>query len=323
MDRGDTTERPPTNRVGTGGGSGRGLRTVVVLALLALAIAVLKPWGWIVAPSAAPGREGAAIVAVPAGSASTVEPKPTPRNWAIVDTRVVCLSGTDWLAVVDQVDGPTTSRSWTHLDLVRANDPLDPAIVRTRVYADSVPRIGFCAPGPAGAATIPGAADTSGSAAAGAADTTDASARFVVHAWRLPLPTAPTAGSGTSAPGTRRAVEIVPLVISGGSVIEGGSLFGPPAGLSVAGGAGRVADPEGAWAAGGLAPGPARWRADRGEPAQASWPPGTYVFRVDLARAAGAGGAAGSGSAAAGADAAWFAIELRGPWIVPGASGAP
>jgi hypothetical protein len=78
------------------------------------------------------------------------------------------------------------------------------------------------------------------------------------------------------------------------------------------GGAGQASDPEDAWAAGGPAPGSARWRAYGGQPVQASWPPGIYVFGVD---------ALGSGPEGSGV--AWFAIELRGPWTGPEESPTP
>jgi len=294
---GDNAERPPTSRVGPAGGSGRGLRTVIVLASLALALAVLKPWDWIAAKPVAPGREGGAISGAVPTAAPTASPTSTTRDWANLGTRIACLSGTSWLAIVDQVDGPTTSRSWTHLDLVPANDPLDPAIVRTHVYAEAVPRIGFCA------------ADLHVVDPAAAGDEP-----FPVRAWRLPsvLPT------GASA----NATEFVPRIVSGGTLAEGGALFGPPGGLSVRGPAGQAADPEGAWAVGGSVPGAARWATRAGRSAQASWPPGTYVFRVDPA-GAGSAGSGTPGSAAPSSGAAWFAIELRGPWVGPGASDAP
>jgi hypothetical protein len=117
-------------------------------------------------------------------------------------------------------------------------------------------------------------------------------------------------GSATNSTAGGRADEIVPPVVSGGTIAEGGSLFGPPEGLAVGGGAGQTSDPEDAWAASGAAPGSARWRADGGPPAQASWPPGIYVFRVDAL-----------GSGPGGSEVAWFAIELRGPW--PGESPTP
>jgi hypothetical protein len=279
---------------------------------LALAVAVVKPWDWVATPSRAPGPEGAAIpVASP-----LVAPTPAASNWTEIGARVSCLGEGSWLAVVDQVDGPTVSRSWTHLDLVPATGPTDPAMARPRVYADAVPRLGFCAPGRA----------TGGAGGGGAADAHGA-APFVIRAWRLtPLESA-TQGTGTALPGTREAVPIVPPVVSGGTIAEGGALFGPPGGLAAGSMAGRTADPEAAWAAGGRAHGPAQWAADDGRSAQASWRPGTYVFRVGLSDGDPSGadpsGADPSGADPSGAEAAWFAIELRGPWVGPGAPPAP
>jgi len=289
VDRGDAAERPPTTRIGPAGGSGRGLRTAVVLVAFALAVAVVKPWDSIAAPSVAPGREGAAILVASAMTA----PTPAPRDWTGAGPRVACLSGTSWLAVVDQVDGPTVSRSWTRLDLVAATDPLDPAIARTHVYAGAVPRIGFCAPDPGAGGGWAGGGWAGG-------------APFRIRAWRITPVESATEGTGTALPGSRDAVPIVPPVVSGGTVAEGGALFGPPGGV----------------AAGGRAPGPAKWAADDGPPAQASWRPGTYVFRVGLSGAGPAGGDP-SGGDPAGGEAAWFAIELRGPWVGPGAPVAP
>jgi len=295
VDRGDAAERPPTTRIGPAGGSGRGLRTAVVLVAFALAVAVVKPWDSIAAPSVAPGREGAAILVASAMTA----PTPAPRDWTGAGPRVACLSGTSWLAVVDQVDGPTVSRSWTRLDLVAATDPLDPAIARIHVYAGAVPRIGFCAPGPGAGG------GWAGGGWAGVAP-------FRIRAWRITPVESATQGTGTALPGSREAVPgaraavpIVPPVVSGGTVAEGGALFGPPGGVAA-----------------GRAPGPAKWATDDGRPAQASWRPGTYVFRVGLSGGDSSGGDS-SGGDSSGGQAAWFAIELRGPWMGPGASGAP
>jgi len=323
VDRGDAAERPPTTRIGPAGGSGRGLRTAVVLVAFALAVAVVKPWDWIAAPSVAPGREGAAILVASPTTAPSASPPSAPpaapRDWTDVGALVACLSGTSWLAVVDQVDGPTVSRSWTRLDLVPATDPLDPAIARTHVYAGAVPRIGFCAPGPAAGGGE--AADAHGAAGA------RGGAPFVIRAWRLTPVESATQGTGTALPGTREAVPIVPPVVSGGTIAEGGALFGPPAGVAAGSMAGRTPDPEGAWAAGGLAQGPAHWAADDGRAAQASWRPGTYVFRVGPSGAGPVGGDPSGGDPVgggpSGGEVAWFAIELRGPWVGPGAPPAP
>jgi hypothetical protein len=319
MDRGDNAERPPTTRIGpAAGAASRGLSMVVVLVALALVVAVLKPWDWIAAPPVGPGREGAAIAGVLPATSPTVVPTPASPDWNGARPQVACLSGTRWLAVVDQVNGPVTSRSWTRLDLVPATGPLDAAIARTHVYAEAVPRIGFCAPGAAGA---PGA-----------------SAQFLVRAWRLtPREAAPAEGSGAARSGAgqsgaREAVPVASRLVSGGSAADGGALYGPPGWLTVGGAAGRAADPEGAWAARGRPGlGSAQWQADDGQPTPASWAPGTYVFRVSLAGsgpggagdAGGTGGSGGGGAGTGGAEVAWFAIELRGPWVGPGASAAP
>ena len=296
----DTAERPPTTRVGPAGGSGRGLRTLIALAGLALALAVLKPWDWIAAPSVGPGREGAAISAARPATSPTIAPTPASGDWTGAGPQVACLSGARWLAVVDQVNGPVTSRSWTRLDIVPATGPLDPAIVRTHVYAESVPRIGFCAPG--------------------SADAADGGATFRVRAWRLTPREAATAGSeaapaedaGAAVPGPREAIPVVLTVISGGTAADGGALFGPPGWLTVGRAAGRAADPEGAWAARGPVPLPGDWTPGGGLPEARSWQPGTYVFRVDAL-----------GSEPAGSGVAWFAIELRGPWTSSSASSEP
>jgi hypothetical protein len=315
MDRGDDAERPPTTRIGPAGGAGRGLSTLVVLVALALVVAVLKPWGWFAPPAVAPGREGAAIPAARPATSPTVAPTPASRDWTGAGPQVACLSGVRWLAVVDQVNGPVTSRSWTRLDLVPATGPLDPAIARTHVYAESVPRIGFCAPG--------------------SADAADGGATFRVRAWRLTLREAATAGSeaapaggtgaalpapreaatgdaGAALPGAREAVPVVPTVVSGGTAADGGALFGPPGWLTVGRAAGRATDPEGAWAARGPVPLPGDWTPGGGLPEARSWQPGTYVFRVDA-----------PGSEPEGSRVAWFAIELRGPWTGSSASSEP
>lgn len=82
------------------------------------------------------------------------------------------------------------------------------------------------------------------------------------------------AGAASEEPG-----EMPLVVVAGGTLADGGALYAAVAGPDRAG----------------------------GQPG--SWPPGTYVFRVQLP-GAGPGGDA----------AAWFAIELRGPWTGPGGS---
>ncbi len=236
MNREDAAERPPTTRIEPAGRAGRGLSTLVVLVALALVVAVLKPWDWLAPPNVAPGREGAAISAAPPATSPTVAPTTASRDWTGALPQVACLSGTSWLAVVDQVNGPVTSRSWTRLDLVPATGPLDPAVARTHVYAESVPRIGFCAPGSAGATSVRGGAG-------------DGREGLPVRAWRLTPLEGPVGGSGTAAPSVRQALEIAPPVVSGGTTGEGGALFGPPDELAAGGASGLATDPEGAWAA--------------------------------------------------------------------------
>lgn len=264
MDGEDGTDRPPTARIGPAGGSGRGLSTVVVVVALALVVAVVKPWDWFAPPAAAPGREGAAIPAGRPATSPTVAPTPASRGWTGAGPEIACLSGTSWLAVVDQVNGPSVSRSWTRLDLVPATGPLDPAIARTHVYAESVPRVGFCAP------------DT-GLDAAGAGEAGADRAPFHLRAWRI--------RPASAAAGPPSAAEIAPALISGGTLADHGSLYGPPIARNMR-------------------------RVDLST--NAAWPVGTYVFQVEHA-----------GAGPAGRDVAWFAIELRGPWIGPEGDSTP
>ena len=285
-------ELPATTRLGPGGGSGRGLRTMVALIAIGLVLAVVKPWNWLSGPLTPAGLD---ITASPA-AAPTPAPSPTPSDWTQISARITCLSGGSWMAVVDQVDGPTISRSWTELDPAPATGPIDPAIARTSVYAESVPRIGFCAPTvalPPGASTspaVPGAGASPGP--------------FRVQAWSL-VPAAPAAP-----PWSATMIDLVPL--SGGP-LERGALYGPPGSTIPGAAAPSALDPEGAWAVRGPARLPATWAPDGGVlPAGESWQPGTYVFHVELP-------GAGSG----GSYAAWFAIELRGPWRGPSAAPMP
>jgi hypothetical protein len=178
---------------------------MVFLVALALVVAVLKPWDWFAPPAVAPGREGAAIPAAGPATSPTVVRTPASHDWTGAGPQVACLSGTRWMAVVDQVDGPTVARSWTGLDPVPATGPTDPAIVRMHVYAESVPRLGFCAP-----TRAPGASGA-GSAAEDA---------FRVRAWRLQPP--------PGADGPPESVGIALAVISGGSAGDHGVLYGPP-----------------------------------------------------------------------------------------------
>jgi len=294
VDRDDDAELPPTTRIGPAAGSGRGLRTALVLLTMALAIAIVKPWDLLAAPAGPPGREGAAIPAVSPPASPPVAALPAAGDWTEIGAQGACLGETGWLAVVDQVDGPTVSRSWTRLDLAPASDPLDPAIARTHVYAEAVPRLGFCAP--------TGSPDTTGVGGSG-----DAS--FRVQVWRLApgggASRPPAPGGGASEP--PGITEIEPIVVSGGAA-DRGVLYRPP------GGPVRAArDPENVWAVGGSrVPRPAAWSADEDVRGVASWAPGTYVFRVAL-----------PGAGPAGSDEAWFAIELRGPWTGPGPSVGP
>jgi hypothetical protein len=238
---------------------------VVVLVALALVVAVLKPWDWFAPLVAPPGRDGAAVSTERPATSPTVAPTSAPGDWTGAEPRVACVSGTRWLAVVDQVNEPTVSRSWTRLDLVPATDPLDATIARIHVYADSVPRIGFCAPNT-------GRLDAAGSPEAG----TDLTL-FHVRAWRI--------RPASVAAGPQSAAEITPALVSGGTLAGGGALYGPPISPNVR-------------------------RVDLS--ANAAWPIGTYVFQVEQA-----------GAGVAGRNAAWFAIELRGPWIGPEGDSMP
>ncbi len=273
---GDVFDLPATTRIGAGGGPGRGLRAVVALAAVALVLAVVKPWDWGTPPPTAPGRADAAVP----GSPPAASAAPATERWTGLSDRVSCLSGRLWMAVVDRVDGPTATRSWTRLDVVPVTGPGDPAIARIHAYAEAVPRLGFCAPA---------GTDANG---------TPAAAAFRVDAWRID-PGGPANGSPTAA-----SIDLRPA--AGGTPADHGALYGPP---TAPAGGNRVApspDPEMAWARdAGLVPGPATWSPEA-SPAQASWPAGTYVFRVEAA-----------GAVAGGTDATWFAIELRGPWTGP------
>jgi len=259
MDRGDDADRPLTTRIGPAGGAGRGFSTAVVLVALALVVAVLKPWDWFAPPAVPPGREGAAVSAARPATSPTVAPTSASGDWTGAGPRVACVSGTSWLAVVDQVNGPTVSRSWTRLDPVPATDPLDATVARTHVYADSVPRIGFCAP------------DTGWSGAAGSPEAGTDLTLFHVRAWRI--------RPASVAAGPQSAAEIAPALVSGGTLADRGALYGPP--IS-----------------------PNMRRVDLST--NAAWPAGTYVFQVEH-----------TGAGPAGRNAAWLAIELRGPWIRP------
>lgn len=290
---GDAFEAPATSRIRPGGGTGRGLRAVVALVAAGLVLAVAKPWDWIPPPPTAPGREGAAIpwaspVGSPAESPIPASAAPEPETWTYLSDRVDCLSGRLWMAVVDKVDGPTVARTWTRLDPAAATDPADPAIVRFHAYAEAVPRLGFCAP------TAP--------EAGGAPATTP----YRVQAWRLE-----PAVLGVRA-STAAVIDL--RIVAGGTRADHGVLYGPPPDTTPGAAAGSTPDPEGAWSRGsGLVPRPAGWSPDAApSAAPGSWPSGTYVFRVDLA------GAGPGGSAAA-----WFAIELRGPWTGPEETDAP
>ncbi len=302
---GDAFEAPATSRIRPGGGTGRGLRAVVALVAAGLVLAVAKPWDWIAPPPTAPGREGAAIAGAspagpPARSPIPASAAPEPETWTDLSDRVDCLSGRLWMAVVDKVDGPTVARTWTRLYPAASTDPADPAIARVHAYAEAVPRLGFCAP-------------TGADAGGGAAATP-----YRVQAWRLD-PAVPGARASTA--------EVIDLrIIAGGTRADHGILYGPPPDAATGGAAASRPDPEGAWSVGGsLVPRPAGWSPDAGPAvAPASWPPGTYVFRVGTGGAdGGAGAGAGSTGADADTEAAWFAIELRGPWTGPDETDAP
>jgi hypothetical protein len=310
-------QAPATTRVGPAGGPGRGLRTTLALLAVGLVLVVAKPWDMLAPPSSSPGREGAAISSPAPGSSPTLGPD----DWADLSPRVACLAGSTWRAVVDEVDGPTASRAWTRLDVAPATGPTDPSIVRVRVYAAFVPRIGFCVP-LAGAAPAIGGGAGGGGAGGGGAGGGGAGgggaepAPFGVHAWQL-IP-------GAGVPGAWTAAEIHPLPVPDGAPADRGALYLPPApgmpGAGIVTRPGRTgsgANPAGASPgststadaslgstppAGDATPSlPAGWSPDG-----VSWPPATYVFRVEL-----------SATAPGGPAVTWFAIDLRGPWTGP------
>jgi hypothetical protein len=190
------------------------------------------------------------------------------------------MAGSDWLAVVDFSDSGAAARSWTVLAPRPAAAPDDPAIPRVRVFADAVARIGFCAP----PATPDSAAAAGGSS-------------YLVRAWSL-APASGETGAWTAAP-------IRPVLLSGGTTADSGALYGPPGSVPLPGGAPTGAAPSaGAPVASGGFGSPGA-----GEPVAAgSWPPGTYVLRVQP----------GEWSSAL-----WFAFDLAGPWSRPAATGGP
>jgi len=276
---------PPTTRLGRRGRPDPGLQVAAAVVVVGLGLALAKPWDWGASPTPPAEPVG---TAAPTAIATNSPARP---RWTDPEATASCLSNRLWLAVIDEAgsDGRTSVRSWTRLDLVPAAGPDDPAIARIHVYADAVPRIGFCAP----------------TRAAGVPET----GPLAVAAWRLERGTAAAAAT---------AVSITPIVASGGAISDGGAVFAPPAGSAERLGGerlgARLGDPEAAWSAEGAA----RWRPDGWstgpEPAHGGgWPPGTYVFRVGL-----------PGAGPGGADEAWFAVDLRGPWRGPdGATPAP
>lgn len=234
-DAGRDPPRPATSRP-AGAGDGSRLWVAAIVVVAALVAAVVKPWAWLGdEPGADAGGPPDALPSTPGPS-----PRATPHDWVLLDGRVACLGNNEWLGLVDLVDGGRQARSWTSVEPVAVTGPDDPAIARVRVFADAVLRIGFCAP------------------VARAAGTLSPDSRLDVRAWRAAAP-------GAAGP----AVEIRPVVASGGTLADGGLLLAPPGGAT-------------------------------------TWPRGRYVLRALLAGAGPGGG-----------DAAWLAIDLRGPWAPP------
>jgi hypothetical protein len=245
---------------------------VLAVVAVALVLAVAKPWDRLAPSASAPERQDAPPPTAPA----VTRPPPSPASWTDLGAHLACFSERTWMAVVDLVDGPTVARSWTRIDPVPVLGPADLLIARTHVYAEAVTRIGFCAP----AGTLAGRAGF-----AGAAGTT-----FDVRAWRMDLE---ELGAGVG-----RAVPLVPVLVAGGTLADGGALYIPP----------PVATPGGI--DGGPAPtmpgAPMASSGPSGDGAATragSWPAGRYVFRVRLA-----------GAGPGGSDEVWLAIEVRGPW---------
>jgi len=191
-------------------------------------VAVLKPWAWNAPPPPVPGS-GLGSPAAVGAAVPTPTPAPTPADPL---TRSACLVDPIWTTVVDQVAEATSTRSWTRLDPVPAAGPTDPAIATVRVFADAVPRIGFCDPAGVEASPSDGiVADPSPANGAGQVP-------LAVRVWLVtPAP----------APLTALATEIRPELLSGGTVADRGALFGPPA--SAASGARGAASPA-AWPTG-------------------------------------------------------------------------
>lgn len=245
-DPSEEVKPPGTTRIGRERGSDRGLRLAAILVVAGIGLALAKPWSW-GASVATPPVASVAPSALPSAAATAAPTGPPPGLGASFG----CMSDDLWTAVVDEVDagGRSLTRSWIRIDPVAAGGPDDPGIAKVRVFAEAVPRVGFCAP-------------TRGLRG-------DPGRPIAVTTWRLER----DAASGRVTP-----IRITVAAVSGGTVRDGGALYAPPAGSDDAP-SGAASDPEADWAVD--AP---PWRHGRWSTGPAhllQWAQGTYVLAVE------------------------------------------
>jgi hypothetical protein len=120
----------------------RGLTAAVALVAVFVLVAVLKPWD--VLGLAEPGPESRPGPVAPDRATPRAAPGALPGQIAAISTQCYYTSG--WRVYSLTPVGSRSVRSWSAVQPIRARGPQDERIEMTRIVADGLPVLGYCAP---------------------------------------------------------------------------------------------------------------------------------------------------------------------------------
>ncbi|HEX5013375.1 MAG TPA: hypothetical protein VFV72_04375 [Candidatus Limnocylindrales bacterium] len=129
----------PERIVGARDGRRSAATTMALIGVL-LIVAVVKPWG---DDGAGPGSIGRATPSPRPADGAPRTPAPPDAADRLAE---VCLNPSGWRIIATERWDDDAIRSWRAVEASTASNPLDPDISFTRVAAEAVPVVGYCAP---------------------------------------------------------------------------------------------------------------------------------------------------------------------------------